>query len=187
MAFVGELWLPIILSGAFVFIVSALVWTVLPHHKTEWKGLAEEAGVLDALRKSAPAPGLYMFPYCHDPAERQSDAMKQKIREGPSGFVTVVNGATQMNMGGMMVKSFLFNVVVAFFVAYLASHTLERGDAYLTVFRVTGTASIMAYVFASVPESIWFGRPWRSLFLQAADGVFYGLLTAGTFGWLWPR
>jgi hypothetical protein len=187
MEFVHHLWLPIILSGVIVFIASALAWTMMPHHKKEWAGLKDEAGVLEALRKSAPAPGLYMLPWCNDPKERQSDAMKQKFREGPTGMVTIVNGASMLNMGPMMAKSFLSYIVVAFFTAYVAWHALPHGATYLQVFRIVGCVGFMAFAFGTVPDSIWFGKPWKSWFLQAVDSLVYGLLMAGMFGWLWPR
>jgi len=44
-----------------------------------------------------------------------------------------------------------------------------------------------AYSFAQIPNAIWWGRPWKSAFKEVADGAVYALLTAGTFGWLWPR
>jgi hypothetical protein len=45
---------------------------------------------------------------------------------------------------------------------------------------------MMSYILGTVPDSIWFGRPWRTFRLQVLDGVVYGLFTAGVFGWLWP-
>jgi len=45
----------------------------------------------------------------------------------------------------------------------------------------------LAYGFGSIPESIWFGRPWGNQLKTLIDGLCYGLLTAGVFGWLWPR
>src|SRR3990172_3521035 len=139
MDFVGQLWLPIVVSAVIVFAASALMWTVLPHHKKEWAGLKEEPGILEAVRKSAPAPGLYMFPWCDDPKERQSDAMKKRFREGPTGMLTVVDGAAMLSMGPMMVKSVIFNLVVAFFVAYVAHHALAVGADYLKVFQIVGS------------------------------------------------
>lgn len=41
---------------------------------------------------------------------------------------------------------------VGIFVAYLGTHALARGAEYLTVFRITGTATIMAHVFAMIPH-----------------------------------
>jgi len=187
MDFVGQLWLPIVVSAVIVFVVSALMWTVMPHHKKEWAGLKEEAGILEALRKSAPAPGLYMFPWTDDPKERQSDAMKKRYSEGPTGMLTVIDGAAMLNMGPMMVKSVIFYLVVAFFAAYVAHHALPVGADYLKVFQIVGSVGFMAFAFGSVPESIWFGRPWSSWLLQAVDSLIYALLMAGTFGWLWPR
>ena len=29
--------------------------------------------------------------------------------------------------------------------------------------------------------------PWGFVTLEAIDGLVYALLTAGTFGWLWPH
>ncbi len=45
----------------------------------------------------------------------------------------------------------------------------------------------MAHFLGTIPESIWFGRPWKSVGLQLIDALLYALLTGGTFGWLWPR
>ncbi len=40
---------------------------------------------------------------------------------------------------------------------------------------------------ATVPDAIWFGRPWSAIGKNLFDALMYGLLTAGVFGWLWPR
>jgi hypothetical protein len=85
-----------------------------------------------------------------------------------------------------MVGSFVFYLVVSFVVAYLASRTLAAGAEYLAVFRVVGTTAWLAYAFAIVPDSIWFGRPWNSTLKGFLDGLLYALLTAGAFAWLWP-
>jgi hypothetical protein len=31
------------------------------------------------------------------------------------------------------------------------------------------------------------GRPWGVVAKDVFDGLVYGLVTAGTFGWLWPK
>ena len=36
-------------------------------------------------------------------------------------------------------------------------------------------------------DTIWFKRNWISTLKSTFDGLVYGLLTAGMFGWLWPR
>jgi hypothetical protein len=42
-------------------------------------------------------------------------------------------------------------------------------------------------VFAAWQDTIWFKRNWVATLKSNIDGLIYGLLTAGTFGWLWPR
>ena len=42
----SSLWLPIVVSGMALFLASWAAWTLLPHHKSEWKGLPDEEGVM---------------------------------------------------------------------------------------------------------------------------------------------
>src|SRR2546430_13988680 len=53
---------PIVLSAVIVFVVSALVWMVLPHHKTDWRALPNEEAVRSALNAQKARPGMYMIP-----------------------------------------------------------------------------------------------------------------------------
>jgi hypothetical protein len=34
-------------------------------------------------------------------------------------------------------------------------------------------------------QSIWYSRPWSTTAKHTLDGLIYGCLTGGTFGWLW--
>lgn len=186
MQFAMELWKPILVSGVLVFIVSALVWTVLPHHKTEWAKLANEDAVGDAIRAGSPAPGLYVIPHMADMKEMGSPEGKAKMERGPNAYITIApNGVPAM--GPMMVKSLVYQIVLSLFVAYVAWHALGAGAEYLRVFRIVGTVGFMACALGVVPESIWFARPWKSLALHAGDALMYALVMAGVFGWLWPR
>ncbi len=178
-----DLWMPIVVSAVIVFVASAIVWMVLPHHKPDFKRLPNEDAFLAALRAGNVAPGQYIFPW-YEPGEMKDPAKKKRYEAGPLGVLLVWGGCP--NMGRNLGLSFIFYLVVGVFVAYLASHSLPAGAEYLRVFQVTGTAAIMAYCFASIPHAIWFGKPLRSTATDLLDGVVYGLLTAGTFGWLWP-
>ena len=187
MEFLTQLWLPIVVSGIVVFFMSALVWTVMPHHKKDWQGLPNEDAILAAMRASSPAPGQYAVPFMSDPKLREDPAMKERIAKGPNGYLTVIPTGMPA-MGPMMAKSLAYNLVVTTLVAYVAWHALQGSvPDYLSVFRIVGTTAMMSYILAMVPESIWFGRPWRTLGMQAIDGIAYGLVTAGIFGWLWPK
>jgi hypothetical protein len=178
-----DLWLPIVLSAVFVFIASALMWMMMPHHKGDWTKAPNEDALLHAIRSPAMAPGQYMIPYCAG-NQGKDQAFQQKWKAGPTGVLTVTNACS---MGRNMALSFIFYLVTSVFVAYLATLSLPAGAEYLKVFQVTGTAAILAYCFASIPHAIWFGRPLRATINDLFDGVVYGLLTAGTFGWLWDN
>ena len=185
MEFLTQLWLPILVSGVASFIISALAWTVLPHHKKDWRGLPDPDAVQAAMRANPPEVGQYSLPWARDARAFEDPAMKQRLAEGPRAFITIVpNGMPAM--GPMMLKSVIYNVVVSLLVAYVTWHALGPEAPYLEVFRIAGTTAIMAYTLASVPDSIWFGRPWRTYGMQVIDGVAFGLVTAGVFGWLWP-
>ncbi len=79
------------------------------------------------------------------------------------------------------------SLVISLFLAYLASRVLPAGAPYLEVFRLVGTAGWLAYAAGQLPAAIWMGKPWTVAWKEVFDGLLYGLVTAGTFGWLWPR
>ena len=94
MEFLAQLWLPIVVSGVVVFFMSALVWTVMPHHKKDWRGLPNEEAVLAAMRTNPPAPGQYAMPFVFDPRLREDPAMKERIAKGPNGYFTVISSGS---------------------------------------------------------------------------------------------
>lgn len=179
------LWLPILLSAIVVFAVSAAVWMVMPHHRNDFAPADDEDALMDAVRRSAAGPGMYTFPWAPD-REMSSETYRERLAAGPVGILRVRDPRSVLDMRRSMAKSVLLHGVIAGFVAYLASSTLDAGASHPSVFQVTGTAAFMAYGFTAFQESIWFGLPGRVAFKHALDGLVYALLTAGIFGWLWP-
>jgi hypothetical protein len=180
------LWAPILLASGLVFVASSLLWTVLQFHRDDFRALPDEEAVADALRRQAVGPGQYVIPYVADRKRMQDPDFVKRMEQGPVGFLTLAKPGPA-RMGKNLTLWLLYVLGVSVFVAYLASRTLPAGSEYLEVFRVVGTTAILAYSAGVLPGAIWFARPWRSVWKEALDGVIYGLLTAGTFGWLWPR
>ena len=179
------LWLPIVLSAVIVFVGSSIVWMVLKYENADWKPIPGEDQFIEAVKKlNLPAPGQYVFPHMMASADPQA-AMK-KAETGPSG-VLLVRKPMKWSMAPMLVKAFIYYLVVSFFAAYVASHALARGVDYLKVFQIVGAASFMGYGLGVFVDAIWWGRTWPSAFKTAFSGLIYACLTAGTFGWLWPR
>ncbi len=185
MVTITALWAPILLSALVVFVVSAMVWMVMPHHKNDFARADDEDRLMDAVRDGAGGPGMYMFPHAPD-SEMSNEAYRERLKAGPVGILRVRDPQSVLDRKPAMAKSILLYLVVGVFVAYLASVTLDSGASYLSVFQVTGTAAFMAYGFIGYQEAIWFGLPASAAFKHSIDGVGYALLTAGIFGWLWP-
>jgi len=89
-------------------------------------------------------------------------------------------------MGAQLTQWFLYSVVISFFAAYVTGRVLTAEAHYLEVFRVAGTVAFMGYAMALPQYSIWYKRNWGTTARSMFDGLVYSLLTAGTFGWLWP-
>ncbi len=186
MRFLSELWIPILVSGGMCFVWATLAWVILPYHQTEWKRLPTEHDVLEALRKNIPPPGLYSFPFARGTDRTRAD-IRAALEKGPVGYVAITT-AGRVDMSRMVVQSIIYYLLVSTLVAYVAWNAgLKLGAPYLSVFRMVGIVTTMAYVLGSVPESIWFGRPWKSWAIQLGDGVGFGVVTAATFAWLWPQ
>jgi hypothetical protein len=186
MVSLGSLWLPVLLSAVLVFVVSSLVHMVFKYHTSDYTRIPNEDAIRNAIRSAAPAPAQYLIPYCPGMKEMETPEMKQKFTEGPVAVINVMRPGVP-NMGRPLANWFLFSLVVSFFIAYIASHAIPVGTAYLQVFRIVGAIGFLTYAAAMIPPSIWMGKPWRITGKDVLDGLLYGLVTAGTFGWLWPR
>ncbi len=179
------LWIPILLSAVIVFIASSIMHMVLPYHRSDYKQLPDEDKVLAALRGAGLKRGVYMFPYSTH-KNMKSPEILEKQKQGPVGTLTVFPTGP-VNMPKYLVQWFVYCVIIGLFTAYLTGRTVHPGAQYLAVFRVAGTVAFMAYGVGQLSNGIWAGQPWSNTIKHAIDGLIYGLLTAGTFGWLWPR
>jgi len=184
MVALGSLWLPILGSAVLVYIASSIVWMFLPHHKSDWAQLPGEAGVLDAMRRAGVGRGQYRFPFCN-PRDKSPET-KKKMEEGPTGTM-IVWPPGPMGMGKQLGTWFVYLLLVSTAVACVAGRVLPAGTSYRTVFHTAGGAAVLAYASAILPNAIWWGKSWSSTLKEVIDGIVYGLLTAGVFGWLWPR
>lgn len=183
---VTSLWLPILVSAVIVFIASSIIHMVLPFHRSDLKKLPREDDVMAALRPFNIPPGDYGVPLPASMKDMSSPAYIDKRTKGPAMFMTVVPSGP-VSMGPSLIQWFLFSLVVNLFAAYIASRALGPGAPYLDVFRFAGTSAFLGYSMGFVPQSIWYHRSWTTTIKSMIDGLLYGLLTAGTLGWLWPR
>ena len=182
----SALWLPILLSGVIVFLASSVLHMLLPWHRSDYRALPNEDRFREAMRPLAIPPGDYMVPCPARPEEMRSKEHMEKMKAGPVMVMTVLPSGPPA-MGGIFVQWFVFCLVVSVFAAYIAGRALPPGTIYLQVFRFAGCTAFIGYSLAIWPMAIWYRRSLVTTIKSTIDGLIYGLLTAGMFGWLWPR
>ena len=179
------LWLPILLSALVVFVASSVIHMVLGYHAGDLAPLPAEDEVADALRRADIPPGDFALPHAGSREEWSSPAFAERMKRGPVAFLRIRPDGPPA-MGSLLVRWFVFCVVVSVFAAYLAGRAVGPGGEYLEVFRFAGTTAFIGYGLALWGDAVWFGRKASALAKYTLDALIYGLLTAGILGWLWP-
>jgi hypothetical protein len=185
MTSLASLWLPILVSSVFVFIVSSIIHMATPWHKNEYPKLPDEDRFRNAVGPLAIPPGDYMVPRCASMKEMGEPEFADKMAKGPVMVLTVLpNGP--VTMGKSLVLWFVYSVVVSIFAAYVASRAVPAAAHYLAVFRFAGVTAFVGYALALWQMAIWYNRSLATTIRGTIDGLVYACVTAGTFGWLWP-
>ncbi len=181
-----SLCLPIFASAVFVFLASWLMHAMLTYHHDDFRKLPAEDEIQEALRRFNIPPGDYMLPRPASMKDMASAEFKAKRDKGPVLLATVLKSGS-FNMGPALLQWFIYCVVVEVFAAYLAGRSHAVGTPYLAVFRTVGTVAFCGYALALWQDTIWHHRAASTTLKSTIDGLVYALLSAGVFGWLWPR
>jgi hypothetical protein len=179
-----DVWLAIVAAGVAGFLCSFVLWAATPFHRGDWTPIRDDGPMTDAVKSLRLSPGSYLFPWAATDAESRSPEFRRRFEEGPAGILVVFRRA---NMGVNLLLTLLSFTVAAALVAYLGTLTLPKGESFMRVFRVLGTAGVLAHTFAFLPNAIWFQATPRSVVTRLVDGLVYGLATGAVFAWLWPR
>jgi hypothetical protein len=180
-----SLWLPILLSAVLVFLASSLLHMVLKYHRADYSKLPNEDAVMDVLRPVPPAD--YVVPYAGGREGMKDPAFLEKVKRGPMAMITIMKGDMSSAFKRSLTQWFVYSLVVGVFAAYVAGRARGPGTEYMEVFRFVGTVAFVGYALGLAQQSIWYGRKWSTTFRSIFDGLIYGMLTAGVFGWLWPK
>ena len=180
------LWVPILVSAVFVFVASSIIHMVLGYHRADYRQVPNEDAFLASMRQQKIEPGDYVVPCVRSAKDMKSPEYIEKRNAGPVVVMTVVPGGP-LSMGGQLLLWFLYCVAIGIFAAYIAGRALAPGTDYLQVFRFAGASAFSGYSLAQAQQSIWYKRSWGTTFRNMLDGLLYGLLTGGVFGWLWPH
>jgi hypothetical protein len=182
----SALWLPILLSAVFVFVVSSVLHTVLPWHKNDYAKMPSEEAAMDALRPLAIPPGDYMVPRPAGREDLRSTAFADKLAKGPVFIITVLPNR-MMSMGRNLGFWFVYLVVVSIFAAYIAGRALAPGADPWRVAQFAGATAFSGYALALWQMTIWYQRAWSTTMKATVDALIYAALTGLVLAWLWPH
>ena len=185
MVSVLSLLIPIALSAVLVFIASSIIHMVTSWHKNDLKKFPNEDAVMNALRPLNLQVGEYGMPKADSMKEMQSPEFQARFKAGPVAFITV--RPSEMAMGVLLAQWFIYSLFVSMIAGYIAGVAFGPGTEYLRIFQVAGCVAFVCYAMGAPIQSIWWGQSWARTFRNMVDGLLYGLLTGGAFGWLWPN
>jgi hypothetical protein len=178
--------LPILLSAVLVFVASSVIHMLLPWHKGDYPALPDEARFRGAVGPLAIPPGDYFVPRANSPKDMKTAEFMTKMTEGPVVVMTVLPNA-QFSMGRNLAMWFVYCIVVGTVAAFAAGRALPPGAPYMRVFEIVAACAFAGYALALWQMTIWYSRAMGTTIRSTIDGAIYALLSAGIFGWLWPR
>jgi hypothetical protein len=181
-----QLWIPVLLSAALVFVASSVSHALVRFHRSDFGKLSVEPELLELLRKGAVGPGDYLFPRPSGPEEVRDPAFREKFRRGPAGLATILPPGG-LPMGRTYLLWLLYAAAASALAAIVAGGAFPPGASAAAVFRTVAVVGFAAYGVAVWQDSIWYGRSFATSLRFTVDAVAYALLTGGAFAGLWPR
>lgn len=186
MTALSALWLPILLSAVFVFIVSSIIHMAPLWHRNDYPMLDKQDDVMNALRPMALPGGEYMLPRPANMKDMRTPEFLEKFKRGPVLMMTVLPNAS-MSMARPMVSWFVYALVTSALSAYAASCVLSPGATTGQITSIAGIVAFAGYALGLWQMAIWYHRSLRITILSTVDGAIYALVTAATLAWLWPK
>ena len=179
------LWLPILVSTVFVFILNFILYMVLPHHRTDFDRIEDEERFSGELKSHDLKRGFYAFPFAGSPVDAKDPEYQQRVETGPVGFLLI--GPNRMSPSPkQLVQQLVYIAALITVVAYIAGQALAPGTEYLKVFQIVGASTFVAFAGAHFVWPIWYYHKWSVAVKSAFDALVSSLAVAGVFGWLWP-
>jgi hypothetical protein len=159
---------------------------VLPHHRGEYRGFPDEAGLRRVLGTHRLPPGQYFMPWLDDWSETASGDGRRRFEQGPVAFFTILPNRVPSISRHMLLTLVYYLLVSTGIVAVLA--LLAPPDAgYRDLFPPAAVIGLLAHGSAVIPEAIWYGKPWGNVLRSLFDAALYALLGAGAIAGAWPH
>jgi len=148
-----------VVAGVVIFVWGFVSWTVLPWHNTDVHKFSDENLVMQTLANNAPKSGVYYIP---------GDEADYAVGK-PAAFVNVLKNGYYSGMSGMMIKSIIANILLAFLVICLLSRT--TGLSFLQKVGFVSLTGLIIGIAANFPAWNWFGFPTYYSLVMLADVI----------------
>ncbi|MGH1541768.1 MAG: hypothetical protein ACRBHB_15185 [Arenicella sp.] len=153
-----------VLAGIVIFVWGFISWTAIPWHDAVVNKFSDEAAVTQVLVDNSPQTGVYYLPH----AEEDYAVGK------PSAFVNMLPEGHSSGMAGMMIKSIIGNIIIAFLVICLLLKTTGLGFVQKVGFvALTG---LIIGIAGNFPYWNWFGFPTGYTVVMILDTVITWVL-----------
>jgi hypothetical protein len=166
-----------LIGGLVLFIWGMIAHLALPLGSAGISFLPQEESTVEALKKTVPLSGFYMFPsqdQSMPPAEREQ-VWREKYKEGPVGLILFYPEGWDPMSGSKMGTQLLSEILAAMVASYLL--TLIGGTFWSRTFFVTLLGSL-PWLAISVPYWNWYGYP-SSLTLATLISLIVGWFLMG--------
>lgn len=175
-----SLLLPVLLSAVALFIASFLSWVILPLHYKDWMKAEGEDELMQTIRDLKIPPGNYMIPGWNKLEEAKTEDYQEKYKAGPNGVLTLFG---KVSMGQNLGLTFVYFLVISFFLAYVGTIAFDRGAEFKEVFRLISTVAFMTFLAAIVQHAIWFKN---RIVGHVIESIAYAAITGAIFAAMWP-
>ena len=83
----GSLWMQVLIAAVVTFVASALLWTVIPLHRSEFKPLPNEDAVRKVLHAQGVTQGQWRIPFSDNRADWNTPEFMKRFETGPVGII----------------------------------------------------------------------------------------------------
>ena len=162
----GRYLVAVLAGGLAAFVWSSISWMVLPWHQPTLRGFEDEASFGLAVKKAAPAPGIYTYPAWTG----DSEEMERKHMEGPYVFASVLPGGLGACMGRMMVCGFIVNVIGASILLLMMMQVPDQG------WKSRMPMVMIGALFVSLVPALIYWNWWQFPLGFTVVGILAGLI-----------
>lgn len=155
-----------IAAGLVLFVWGFISWAVLPWHNMVANKFTDEAAVAQVLKANSPRQGIYYLPFS------EKDHGPNQV----GAFANVLPQGTEMNMGKQMATGVITQIIGAFLVLLLLSHT--SGLNYWGKVGFVALVGLIIGFVSHAPYWNWFGFPPAYVVVTILD-MLIGWILAG--------